>query len=338
VAPPLRWPLCNARRFAPTADIVYQFRPFLNSDPPRLAEIWQDQPPQRGLMQPASPGLLEQLVFSKPYFDPAGLIVATVDSTVVGFAHAGFGTEDDQQAITTEIGTTYQLMLRSDHRNAPLADELLSNAELYLKNRGATVLYAGGIRPMNAFYLGLYGGSELPGVLSSDPVLGDTSLRSGYRAIDRVEVLQLELANFRPPVTRGQRQLRRELTSREIYAPVARSWWEACTLGDFERLRFSLSSAGSTAPLAEVDFWDVEPLSTRWGVATAGMYDLHILASRRRQGLATFLLTDAFARLRSRGIAFVEAQTMLNNEPALALYAKLGFTKVDEGVVYRKDS
>jgi hypothetical protein len=27
---------------------------------------------------------------------------------------------------------------------------------------------------------------------------------------------------------------------------------------------------------------------------------------------------------------------MQHNAPALALYAKLGFTKVDEGVVYRK--
>ena len=29
---------------------------------------------------------------------------------------------------------------------------------------------------------------------------------------------------------------------------------------------------------------------------------------------------------------------MQHNEPALALYSKLGFKKVDEGIVYRKDS
>jgi ribosomal protein S18 acetylase RimI-like enzyme len=68
------------------------------------------------------------------------------------------------------------------------------------------------------------------------------------------------------------------------------------------------------------------------------MFDLCVADTRRRQGLATFLLVDAFERLRNRGIVLVEAQTMQQNVPALALYTKLGFLKVDEGVVYRKEA
>jgi ribosomal protein S18 acetylase RimI-like enzyme len=71
---------------------------------------------------------------------------------------------------------------------------------------------------------------------------------------------------------------------------------------------------------------------------TAGMFDLAVANERRRQGLASFLLSEAFERLRNRGIRLVEAQTMQQNSPALALYEKLGFAKVDEGIVYRKDS
>jgi ribosomal protein S18 acetylase RimI-like enzyme len=316
---------------------VYNLRPFRNSDPPHIAEIWRDQPPQRGLMPLVTPGILEQLVFSKPYFDPEGLIVLLSDKRPIGFVHAGFGANEDETDIDTSLGTIYQLMLRADRRNDALADELLRSAEEYLRGRGAKVLYGGGIRPLNAFYLGLYGGSELPGVLASYPMLGDACLRNGYREIDRVEILQLTLANFRPPVARSQRLLRRELSSSEIYCPPARSRWEAWTIGDFEHLRFALAVANGP-PLAEVDFWDIEPLSTRWNAATAGMFDLRVTDQRRRQGLATFLLVDAFERLRSRGIVTVEAQTMRQNAPALALYAKLGFTKVDEGIVYRKDA
>ena len=88
---------------------------------------------------------------------------------------------------------------------------------------------------------------------------------------------------------------------------------------------------------ASVWFWDVEPLSTSWGVPTAGMFDLEVNAARRQQGLATFLLTEAFQRLRHRGIVRVEAQTMQQNAPAVKLYEKLGFVRVDEGVVYRKE-
>jgi GNAT superfamily N-acetyltransferase len=315
---------------------VYEFRPFRNSDPPRLVEIWHDQPHQRGLMQPVSAMLLEQLVFSKPYFDPRGLIVALHENRPVGFAHAGFGANEDQSGIDTEIGTTYQLMLRADHRHDDVAAELLSRAENYLRDRGAKVIYAGGIRPLNGFYLGLYGGSELPGILLSDPILNSASRQRGYREIDRVIVLQLELGRFRAPVSRSQRQLRREASVREINSPPLSSWWESCTTGAFERIRFALTTAGSNEA-ADVWFWDIEPLSTHWATPAAGMFALHVATDRRRLGLATYLLSEAFERLRSRGVLLVEAQTMQQNVPAIALYQKLGFTQVDEGVVYRKE-
>jgi ribosomal protein S18 acetylase RimI-like enzyme len=316
---------------------VYHFRPFRNSDPPRIAEIWRDQPPQRGIMQPVTAALLEQLVFAKPYFEPEGLILAFADEKPVGFIHAGFGASEGQSAVDTDSGTTYLMMLRADSQDAYLADQLLNHAEDYLRRRGAKVIYAGGVRPLNAFYLGLYGGSELPGILVSDPVAHDACRRAGYREIDLVHVLQLDLASFRPPFSRTQRQLRREASISEVASPAITSWWEACTTCAFERIHFSLSAAGGGDPLATVGFWDIEPLSTSWGIPTAGMLDLEASPQRRRQGLATFLLSEAFQRLRSRGILRVEAQTMQQNAPALALYEKLGFTKVDEGVVYRKE-
>jgi GNAT superfamily N-acetyltransferase len=317
---------------------VYHFRPFRNTDPPRLAEIWRDQPPQRGIAQPVTAGILEQFVFSKPYFDPAGLIVALQDNVPVGFAHAGFGPNDEQTSLVTEIGTTYQLMLRAQHSDVALAGELLLHCETYLRDRGAKVIYAGGIRPLNAFYLGLYGGSELPGILAGDHVFNDACRQRGYREIDRVVVMLLELSSFRLPIARSLRQLRREMSTKESQAPAARNWWEACTTGAFERIRFSLSRAGASEPVADVWFWDVEPLSSSWGVPAAGMFDLKVSGEQRRKGLATFLLGDAFDRLRTRGVLLVEAQTMQHNAPALALYEKLGFKKVDEGVVYRKDA
>jgi ribosomal protein S18 acetylase RimI-like enzyme len=317
---------------------VYTFRTFCNSDPPRVAEIWREQPPQRGVAQPVTANLLEQLVFSKPYFDPRGLILAFAGDMPVGFVHAGFGPNDEQSGIATEMGTTYQLMLRAEHRQPALAAALLEQSETYLRERGASVVYSGGIRPLNAFYLGLYGGSELPGVLIGDPVWHDACRLRGYREIDRTVILVLELGTFRAPVTRTSRQLRRELSCQEICSPPARTWWESCTTAAFERNRFVLLASGNAQTLADVWFWDVEPLSTAWGAPTAGMFDLQVATERRRAGLGSFLLGEAFDRLRKRGIVLVEAQTMQQNSPALALYAKLGFNKVDEGIVYRKDA
>ncbi|MEX2092361.1 MAG: GNAT family N-acetyltransferase, partial [Pirellulales bacterium] len=254
----------------------------------------------------------------------------------VGFVHAGFGPNEEGTALSTEIGTTCLMMLENGVSDSALADELLVRSEAYLRERGATVLYGGGIRPLNGFYLGLYGGSELPGVLDTDPVLGDACRRNGYREIDRVLILRRDLSDFRVAVTREQRQLRRSVASGETYCPPAANWWEASTTGAFERLDFYLQTIDTSQLLASVSFWDVEPLSTSWGAATAGMFDLQVTTDARRKGYATFLLGEAFNRLKNRGITIVEAQTMQGNAPALAMYKKLGFVIVGEGGVFRK--
>ena len=95
------------------ASPVYHFRPFRNSDPPRLAEIWRSQPPQRGILQPVSAPMLEFAVFSKAHFDRNGLIVAERDGVPVGFAHAGFGPNEDGTGLDKSIGTTHMLMMKA---------------------------------------------------------------------------------------------------------------------------------------------------------------------------------------------------------------------------------
>jgi len=45
------------------------YRTFRNTDPPLLVSVWRSRAGQRGLMQPVSADLLEQLLFGKLYFD-----------------------------------------------------------------------------------------------------------------------------------------------------------------------------------------------------------------------------------------------------------------------------
>ena len=325
---------------------VYRFRTFLNSDPPHLAEIWRSQPPQRGLMQPVSPQLLEHGVFSKPQFDPKGLILATRDGLPVGFVHGGFAPNENGTAIDASLGTTHILMLRGglvadsaagSVASEALADDLLAASETYLRGRGAKVLYGGGIRPLNSFYQGLYGGSEIPGVLHTDRVLAGTCIRNQYREIDRVVILQCDLARFRPPFSRRVRQIKRTAQWVESIDPATTNWWDACLWSGLQRDYFELVDKALRKVIAKVSFWDVQPLSSSWGLSTAGLLDLYVDYEWRRQGCASYLLREAFRMLRRRGVSTVEAQTMASNEAALAFYAKLGFMEVDHGIVYRKE-
>ena len=315
---------------------MYQFRPFRNSDPPHLAEIWRSQPPQRGLLQPVSAPLLEHAVFSKMHFDREGFIVATLDEKPVGFVHAGFGPTEDGMNIDTALGTTHMMMTHAGHEDQQLADQLLAASENYLRKNGATVLYVGGIKPLNSFYLGLYGGSEIPGVLESNSQLREACLRSGYHESCQVSILQCDLVSYRPPVSRKVRRLKRMLRLEETIDPTTRNWWEACVWGSQQRDCFRLLETSTGNTVASASFWDIQPLSTCWGICTAGMFELYVEPDFRRQGIATYLLSEALRKLRHRGVITVEAQTMSTNEAALAFYRQQNFEEIDLGTCLPK--
>lgn len=317
---------------------MIRYRSFINSDPPAIAEIWRSQPPVRGLVQPMSASMLERLVFWKPFFDRNGLIVACEDERVVGFVHAGFGPSDDQASLSTDLGVTCMLMTHPHAERETIAAELLRRSEEYLRGHGARVLYGGGIRPLDPYYLGLYGGSELPGILASDG-LGQEVFRSGgYREIDRCIVLQRQLAGFRPLVDRRQMQVRRRYNVEAVFDPPSASWWEACTVGQTERTRFELVSRTGGPSTGHATFWNMEPLAGSWGVHATGLSELEIDEPARRQGLATFLVGEALRQINSHGATVVEVQAMQHNTAALGLYAKLGFQEADQGVVFRKEA
>lgn len=316
---------------------MISYRAFQNSDPPALADIWRSQPAEHGRLQPMTAALLEQFVFSKPYFDRQGLIVAVDDDRPVGFAHAAFGPSEDERSLSRQLGLTCLIMVHPEYQRRGIGAELLARSEAYLTERGAEVIYGGGIAPLNGFYLGLYGGSELPGVLDSDAGEQRLFCAHGYREIDRIHVLERELAGFRAPVDRQQMQVRRRSSVQSVFDPPPNTWWQACAWCGLERTRFELSLRDVGRVVASAAFWSLEPLAGAWGVQAAGLIELEVAPEFRRQGIATFLLSDAFRQLQAQGVSLVQVQTMQRNAPALALYQKLGFQVVEQGAVFRKE-
>ena len=66
------------------------------------------------------------------------------------------------------------------------------------------------------------------------------------------------------------------------------------------------------------------------------MTDLWVDPAHRRRKVATHLLSESLRLVQRRGASVVEAQTMAENDAALALYQEAGFTRVDSGCVYRR--
>ena len=150
-------------------------------------------------------------------------------------------------------------------------------------------------------------------------------------------ILQRDLSDFRPAVTREQRQLRRDSRQRRTLLPAGGNLVGSVHDRRVRAARFLRAgsrqqpTAGQRVVLGHRAALD--------GLGRCRRPACSIWTSRPKlggKGLATFLLGEAFDRLQNRGIVLVEAQTMQDNAPALAMYEKLGFETVDEGVVFRK--
>jgi ribosomal protein S18 acetylase RimI-like enzyme len=314
---------------------MIEFRCFRNDDPPRLADAWRAADLGPAAHQPMTSAWLEAAVFSKPYFDREGLIVALDDGRAVGFAHAGFGPNADCVALDHGTGTTMLVVVAPHEEREAIGARLLAGTEDYLRRHGAHTILGGGSPDVGGFYLGLYGGSDLPGILASSPGMQDVFRRAGYAEAERISVLRRAIAGFRPPVNRLQMAIRRSTTLRVIDEPARRTWWEAATTTGIALRRYELWSDAKIL-LGSASFWDMQPLSSAWGVTAWGLLRVDIEGTRRRQGLANYMVAEALHDLSQEGVGLVETQVAGSNDAALRLFGKLGFESHDSGIVFRR--
>jgi ribosomal protein S18 acetylase RimI-like enzyme len=278
---------------------------------------------------------LESCVFSKPYFDREGLMVALDGERMLGFAHAGFGPNPEHTAISTATGTTMLVVVVPHDHQEEIGGALVSRCEEYLVRRGAVTIMGGGAPGLGGFYLGLYGGAGLPGILDSSPAMQGVFRRAGYLEADRIAVMRRPLAGFRPPVGRAQLAIRRATQMRVIDEPARRDWWEAATTTGISLRRYELRDEAA-AVLGAATFWDVEPLATSWGVSAAGLFGVTVEGPRRRQGLASHLIAESLHDLAQEGVALCETHVSESNEAAIKLFFKLGFEATAHGTLFRK--
>ncbi|HJZ55544.1 MAG TPA: GNAT family N-acetyltransferase, partial [Gemmataceae bacterium] len=140
------------------------FRRFKNTDPPALAEVWNESHTSRGAYPLRTPGLFERWIFSKPYFDPDGLILAVDEATnrVQGYVLAGFAPTEDLSALSYEEGVICGIAVRPADRRKGIGRELVARIERYLAQRGAKRFRAGPVWPQCPHGFGLYGGANCP--------------------------------------------------------------------------------------------------------------------------------------------------------------------------------
>lgn len=320
---------------------VITYRRFRNTDPPGLVEVWNDALSSRGTFPLRTPGLLERWVFSKPYFSADAVVVAEQDDPkqIVGFALSGFAPTDQFDKISTDLGVISIVLVRQSHRRQGIGRELVRRAEEWLRLKGAAEVVVGSMSPYNPYLFGLYGGSNSPGVLESDPE-ADPFLRAvGYEpAFPRLvfqRKLDVPLAVADPRFSTLRRRYDVQLLLRGAQSG---SWWQECVWGTLEPSELRLFDKLTGLPAARAVVWELEGFSWRWKFPSAGIFDVQVRPDLRKQGLAKLMLLDMLRFLQEQFFGIAEVQIPSGDPAALGLCKSLGFEPVDKGHVYRQKS
>lgn len=314
---------------------MFTFRPFRNSDPPHLLRIWADCAGKPGLIQPLTLPYLERSVLNKPYFDPNGLILAFDSDHPIGFGHAGFlPKETEQGKLTLEEGITCMLMVSRECDQQAVAEELLTRCESYLMASGARTLYGGSPNPCHPFYLGLYGGFRLPGIILSDTLLTALFRNHGYDIVDEYLRFQVHHEGCR-------HLLDGEILSRfagfrvqRTIDPAPVSWCEALCFCESEVIQYTLINPANEQRVARVRFCRLDPNPhTR---PAFGLAEVRTAASWAGTGADLFLMEEALCAIWTEGVGIVEAQCSQKNATLAEALRTFGFQQCTSGVVYHK--
>ena len=314
------------------------YRPFRNTDPPALVEVWNESLTGRGAYPLRTPAAFDRWILSKPFFTNDALIVAVdpeKENRIAGFALSGFGPNDDRAAQDTG-GVVCGVLVRPEYRRRGIGRELFRRAEAWLTARGADVVVAGSQRPYNPYLFGLYGGANSPGVLASEPDADAFLKAMGYERGEGHLVFQRPLDK---PVDVADGRfvgLRRRFDIQMIRPTASQNWWEECIWGVLEPTEFRVVDKMTGAPAGRLVNWDLEGFSWRWNKPATGIFDVEIRAHLRRQGLAKFLLASVLKLLQEQFYAVAELQVWSDDPAGIGICEALGFERVDEGFRYRK--
>jgi GNAT superfamily N-acetyltransferase len=314
---------------------VVEYRTFRNNDTPRLVAVWNEAFVNRGAPRLTSNNLLERFVLAKPIFDPAGIILAEDNGECIGWAHAAMSLNP---ANPQPVGVICMLGVRASHRRQRIGSELLRRSEQYLRDKGAVVLQAGPYWPNNPFYLGLYGGSESPGFLLSDPNAEPFFLKHGYRIEHKIHVLQrildVPMKTFDPRFLPLRQRFELQFSSpRRVF-----NTWEEMVFGYVDPLRFVLNDRQTGKWVARTLVWEMEAFSAYWQRPSIGIFGFEVAEEYRGKSVGRYFLALIMKYIQDQFFTLVELQLEDTNEFGLNFLRTLEFQHVDMGQVYVKNA
>ena len=314
------------------------YRSFRNDDPPLIRDLWNlaaDENPRVAIVR--SCDMLENYIFSKPFFESESLIVAEEGDQIIGFSLCGFGYDPGKDGLDRSQGSTCLLFVHPGYRRRGVGTELVKRSEAHLRGGGATEVFAGPFSPHDAYGLGLYGGARTPGVLEEDMAAAALFRKLGYAPKKTAEIYRLRLdVDFDRSNDPRLPLLRRTVKIYSESFPAMDDWWAANTIGLAFCYRFDLEDGEEPAnAVGTALVWEMEGFAREPDSRAFGIYDLFIDPRFRRKGYAKLFLLSILRHLRDNRINYVEVQIEDTNGAARGLLTQFGFEQVAAGRLFQ---
>ncbi len=323
-------------------------RTFRNTDVEAICRVWNLHFGSWGQNCQIAPLHLELGCLAKPYFDQTHLILAEIDSQVVGFAHvAALPDESLEQSTLGKIGIS-ALCVVPHPEETEIAKALLQRCDDVASTLGARECCVKPMLPNTAFYLGLGPADSMVGLTSSEQRTCGWIHASGFLPMQPTNQWELDLAKFHPPVDRLQIQIRRSAhVDRQVDEPLL-PWWQACVLGHTEPAAFQLTDRVQRRVLDEVLFWTIAPELQSSGQSVTWLWPPKsepaamaatpkpLSSEASAVDRLVFLLAESLREFQSEGIDVVRTVSSADDCPTSQLLKRLGFKPIQSGVVFHK--
>jgi GNAT superfamily N-acetyltransferase len=320
-------------------------RTFRNTDVDSICRVWNLHFGSWGQDCHIAPVHLELGCLAKPYFNQQHLLLAEVDTQVIGFAHvAPLPDESLEEATQGKIGIS-ALCIAPHPDEAQVAKALLQQCEDLARAWGVSECRVKPMLPNTAFYLGLGPADSMVGLTSSEQRTCGWIHAAGFQPMRPTTHWELDLTKFHPPVDRLQIQIRRSAhVDRQVDEPLL-PWWQACVLGHTEPAAFQLTDRVQRRVLNEVLFWTIAPELQRseqsitwlWPPKTEPLAVSEALTTEANAvDRLVFLLAESLREFQSEGVDIVRTVSPADDCPTSQLLKRLSFKPIQSGVVFHK--
>lgn len=309
-------------------------RSFKNTDTRQICRVWNEHQVAVGLDYFVSPLSFELCVLSKPHFDPEFFFVAELDGKVTGFAHLGFGPEQNLMEIDPQHAILCSLCLENTESDASIAMELLARVARAAAARHSTQIRTTPTAPHCPFYIGLAPGDGLMGVIDADFRLRSWLSQAGFKPAADVIAWAVEASHFHPPIDRVQIQIRRTAhVDRRLEEPEL-PWWTACVLGHTDQVEFQLTLRKEKKVICEAFLWtiDHEVSPTESAIARLWITDRSISCESVEHYV--FLLSEAFRQLFVDRVQAIHAFTASDDLVAANILKRVGMSTTRTGTIF----